>query len=320
MRQILGAMRVVSVRPVLEARFLEQGTPLSSVSKGAAPLRVNMPGYAAIGMWSFSALFISWTAEIPPMLFANLTSAVGFLFYALLWLRSPAKLRVVFQQPWRTWGLFFLAVVAYRGCYLGGLKLAPIVEANLLNYLWPLLIVFLSALLDGRRLTAKIYVGALLCFVGAVCIGLSKNGGQFSFQLGHILAVAGAVIWALYSVLTRRLPSSSRQTIGAMHLIAACLFYALHTLIETPVQLASLSWWNCAGVVEIGLAISLGYSLWDKAMTHGHRENIAVAAYYTPLLSTLWLIVFSGAPMNFYVWLAAVFILSGSWLARMAKA
>jgi drug/metabolite transporter (DMT)-like permease len=52
-------------------------------------------------------------------------------------------------------------------------------------------------------------------------------------------------------------------------------------------------------------------------MVHGNHHHIAVAAYLTPLLSVVWLIVFGRAVMTPMLWLATFLILGGSTLARI---
>jgi drug/metabolite transporter (DMT)-like permease len=278
----------------------------------------NLSGYAAITLWSFSAVFIQWTAEIPPLLLAGLTSAGGFLFFGAQWLRDPQKLRACLKQSWQVWLLFFCAVVIYRGFYLCGLKLAPIIEANLLNYLWPLLIIVFSGLIDKKKIPPLVYAGSVACFAGVICIGLSKSGGRLDFHPGHVFAFIAACVWAAYSVATRRYPGALSDMIGVMHLVALGVFVAAHLAVEQRVDYASVGMLNWVGTAGLALAVSLGYKLWDRAMTHGDRERVATAAYFTPLLSTFWLIIVAGQGMAPLVWVAAVLILGGSTLSCFA--
>jgi drug/metabolite transporter (DMT)-like permease len=59
------------------------------------------------------------------------------------------------------WGLF-----GYHFLYFLAFRLAPPVEVNLLNYLWPLLIVLLSAFLPGKGLRWYHLVGTGLALLG----------------------------------------------------------------------------------------------------------------------------------------------------------
>jgi len=277
----------------------------------------NLQGYMAILFWSFAAFFVGLTSQLPPFLLTSLETFVGFIFFVVIWLRTPARLIQLRRQPWRVWLLFALPTIGYAGFYYCGLKLAPIAEANLLNYLWPLLIVVLPTILERHKLSKMVLIGSLFCFTGVICIGLNSKQGSFSFQPGHFFAIAGAFTWALYSVLTRRFPAAPVDAVGLMGLISSIFFLIAHRLFETPVDLSTMSWSGWVGVVALGLCGAPTYILWDKAMTKGDREKVAVAAYYTPLLSTLCLILFGHVTMSFLVWTAAALILGGSILARM---
>ena len=283
-----------------------------------SPSMSDHGGYAAILLWSFSALFIGWTAEIPPFLTACLTSGVGFAIFALQWLAAPRKFGTALRQDRRVWGLFFLSIVVYRGFYLAGLKYAPIVESNLLNYLWPFFIVALSAFQGRTRLRPLLLIGVLCCFSGVLMIGFDKGLAAFSFRAGHVFALLGAMTWAVYSVLTRRFPSASMETMGIMHFLAVGIFGGLHLACEAPVGLAAISPQAWLGVVGWGASLSVAYKLWDKAMSCGSREKIAAAAYWTPLLSTFWLILLGKGAMTAGVLAAAVLIIGGSAMVRLA--
>jgi drug/metabolite transporter (DMT)-like permease len=279
----------------------------------------NIKGYAAIMMWSFSALFVAWTPLIPPFLLASITSGIGFLFFCLKWLQKREIPKHLFSQAWPVWVLFFMAVPVYRSLYFLGLKNAPIIEANLLNYLWPILIVALSAILDKKTQSKYFYTGSALCFVGMIFIGMSKSSQDLfiHFEWGHIFALAGALNWALYCVLTRRYPSAPTDMIGIMHAVSFFVLMGLHFVFEPAIHNLELDSWHFIGVIGLGLSVSLGYAFWDDAMSHGEREKVAVMAYFTPLLSTFLLLIITPTSMNLFVSIAAVLIVGGALIARI---
>src|SRR3546814_9281349 len=83
---------------------------------------------------------------------------------------------------------------------------APAVDASLIAYLWPLLIVVFSALLPGERLRWFHLAGAAMGLAGAAI--LVTKGGALAFDarytLGYLAAAACALTWSTYSVLHRR--------------------------------------------------------------------------------------------------------------------
>jgi|LakMenEpi03Aug12_release.lakeMendotaPanAssembly.Ray.scaffolds.fasta_scaffold382243_2 drug/metabolite transporter (DMT)-like permease len=199
----------------------------------------NVKGVLTILMWSFSALFILWTPEIPPFLLASFTSPFGCTLFGFRWIRNRERLWRALKQPLPVWCLFFVAVVVYRGCYLSGLKIAPTVEANLINYLWPSLIVIFGAIVDRSLPKPLLLFGAAMGFLGVSLLLFPSifSGKEINGQIGvgHFLALFGAISWSGYSVMTRRIKVNSSDLLGVMHGLAALTFVTLHLIFENPV-------------------------------------------------------------------------------------
>src|SRR3954447_18369200 len=102
----------------------------------------------ALALWSTFAVLGLKLRHVPPFFLVGTALLIGALCSARgIRLRGVAP-RVLLLG---VYGLF-----AYHFCLLVGLRLAPPVEANLINYLWPLLIVLLSPLfIPGTRLRAR---------------------------------------------------------------------------------------------------------------------------------------------------------------------
>ncbi|MGB4101086.1 MAG: EamA family transporter [Alphaproteobacteria bacterium] len=277
-----------------------------------------LPGYGAILLWSFAALLISLTSGIPPLLVASMASVVGFALFIGVWSVRPTRLAAVMRQPWQVWALYSIPMISYQGFYIVGFSTAPVIEANLLNYLWPLLTVLWLTQECGGRWSSRVVGGALACFAGVICIGVNNASGalNFSFMPGHVLAILGACVWTIFSVLVQRYPAAPLDIFGVWYGVAALLFWVLHRQMEAPVEFGAISWLGWSGIVGLGVVLPLGDCLWSMAMKQENRDRIAVAAYMTPLLSTFWLALRYGDEVTALVWLAAGLILGGALLAR----
>ena len=104
------------------------------------------------------------------------------------------------------------------------LRDAPPVEANLVNYLWPLLIVLLApVVLPGLSLRPRHVLAALLGFGGAA---LAIAGGRelsAAWSWGYVAAAGSALIWATYSLLTRRVAHFPTAAIGGFALLSGAV-------------------------------------------------------------------------------------------------
>ena len=144
--------------------------PQSSPQSAAATLI----GFAAILMWALLALFTAASGGVPPFQLAAMSFAVGAAV-GLIWVAAGGRWRDL-AQPWPVWALGIVGLFGYHALYFTALRNAPPVEAGLIAYLWPLLIVVFSAALPGERLRWFHVGGALLGLAGTVLI-VTKGGG-----------------------------------------------------------------------------------------------------------------------------------------------
>ena len=263
---------------------------------------------AAILLWSTLALAGSGLQEVPRFLLLGVT------------LTTSGLTALVRRNGWRVPLKVFLVgvggIFGYHFLYFTAFAHAPAVETNLLNYLWPLLIVVLTPLLlPGTRLKSNHILGALLGLAGA---GLIASGGKFSLQAeylpGYAAAVGAALTWAVYSLLTRRLPPFPTDTVGAFCLISGLLSFAIFFLGGGSLQnftVLTASQWVFLLLVGIG-PMGAAFFCWDAALKRGDPRVIGTLAYLTLLLSTLNLVLFTGQKLTLVSFFAMCLIISGA--------
>ena len=268
-------------------------------------------GCGAIGLWAFLAPLSRAAAEIPPF---QLT-AMSFLVSALLglgWLALAGRLGEL-RQPWVVWLHGVGGLFGYHALYFAALALAPAAEANLLNYLWPMLIVLLSAALLGLPLTRRHLLGGLFGLAG--CAVLLGGGIDFAARAGwgYACALLAALVWASYSVLARRFPGVPVGAVAGFCAGTAALAGAAHLLIEATVRPEPGAW---AAVLALGAGpVGAAFALWDVGMKRGDPRLLGTLAFATPVLSTGLLAAAGQAPFTARTALAAVLVAAGGWVA-----
>lgn len=274
----------------------------------ARPMKAVLFALAAILIWSSLALAGAGLTRIPPFLLL----AVAFFVSGLIGLLRPRGWRI----PLVTSVVGTVGIFGYHFLYFLAFAQAPAVEANLLNYLWPLLIVVLSPLvLPGYRLRPRHIVGALLGLCGA---GLIATGGKLNLDLqylpGYLMAVGAAVTWALYSLLTKRLPPFPTDSVGVFCLLSGLLSAGFYFLSGGTLEVVQgLGWQDWASLALLGLGpLGAAFFFWDAALKRGDPRVIGSLAYLTPLLSTLNLVVFAGKRLNVLSFAAMVLIVLGA--------
>ena len=280
--------------------------------------KATLIGYSGILQWAVLALFTIGSAPVPPMLLNALCFAIGGSI-GLIWTLWTRQTHVLAQVSWKVYAFGATGLFGANFLYFTAFRLAPSAETGLIAYLWPLMIVLLSGLLPGERLGPLHIFGALLAFCGAGLIvlrgGMALDAGLLP---GFAVAFAFAVVWAGYSVLSRRLGEVPTETVTVYFLLAAVLSLVAHLVMEDTVWPQTAYGW--ASVIALGLGpVGISFFCWDIGMKRGDIQLLGVASYAAPLLSTLVLVAAGIAKASGTILIAAVLIAVGAALAARAS-
>jgi len=275
----------------------------------------TLVGLTAVVMWSTLAVFTAASGRVPPFLMNALCFGLsGVLGLAVVGARAGSL--AVLRQRWPVWLLGVGGLFGYHFFYFTALKAAPPVEAGLICYLWPLLIVLLSGFLPGERLRLHHVAGCLLGLAGAALIVTRGGGVGFSaeYALGYAAALVAAFIWATYSVVSRRVAAVPSDAVFGFCLVTAVLSVACHFAFEETVWPQGTGEW--LAVVALGLLpVGLAFFVWDIGVKRGDIQVLGAASYAAPLLSTLFLIAFGFSDFTWSVGVACLLISGGGLLA-----
>jgi len=270
----------------------------------------NVYALGAIALWGSLASLGVTLKHVPPFLLTGLALVIGSL---------PAwPLARQWRVPPRTLALGIYGLFGYHFLLFLALRLAPAVEANLVNYLWPLLIVVLAPVFLPRlQLKPAHVLAALSGFAGAAIAILGGGGASGTWSWGYLPAVGAAFIWASYSLWTRRVASFPTAAIGLFGLVSGLLALACHALLEPATTLSARDWMllTVMGLGPLGAA----FFLWDKALKNGDARHIGILSYLTPLASTSLLMLVTGRPLTAGIALAAALIIGAAVLGTRAR-
>ena len=275
----------------------------------------TLVGFSAILMWSLLSLLTVASGTVPPFQLAAMTFAIGGAIGAATWAFRPGAVAAL-RQPAEVWALGVGGLFGYHALFFFALRLAPPAEAQLVSYLWPLLIVLGSALLPGERLRVHHVAGALIALAGTVVLFFSRGGLSFAqdYLPGFAAAFVAAFTWAFYSVLSRRFAAVPTDAVAGFCLATAVLAAIFHLLFEQTQWPQTATQWLAVAGLGLG-PVGAAFYAWDVGMKQGDIRVLGAASYLAPLLSTLFLMLAGYAGASAMLALAAVLIAGGGLLA-----
>ena len=277
----------------------------------------TITGGTAVIMWGMLALFTTQTGAVPPFLLAALSFSIATSLIVVKWLVCRENIIGHMRQPPGAWFVGVIGLFGYHFFYFMAFRHAPPVEAGLIAYLWPLLMVLFSVFSPGERLRWFHLSGAIFGLAGTAILitgGAGLTGFQAEFVLGYIMALCCALTWSIYSIANRRFSSVPTDTVGGFCAATAILAALCHLGFEKTVWPdTTLQWF---AVLGLGLfPVGLAFFTWDYGTKHGDIKVLGVLAYAAPVISTALLIVCEQGEATWAVGVGCLLIVGGAALA-----
>jgi drug/metabolite transporter (DMT)-like permease len=288
----------------------------------AARKVVSLPTTLALGaivLWGSLAPLGVALQHVPPFLLTG----IGLLFGSPIGIALAAAQGVSWKVPKATLALGVYGLFGFHFLLFIALRHAPPVQANLVNYLWPLGIVLMAPLfLPGTRLRSLHVAAAFLGFAGAAVAILAghdlPSSPEGAWAWGYLPAMGSAFVWASYSLWTKRMTPFPSAAIGLFGVVSGLLSLACHALMETSISLTAGDW-RLLAVLGLG-PLGGAFYLWDAALKQGDARRIGVLSFMTPLISTLGLLWMRGEWPSLPIAASAAMIVGAAILGSRAKA
>lgn len=295
---------------------MELSTAASSGSKSSWG---TAGGVAAVFIWSMTAPIVASAVGVDPFLYVALGDGVGALVFIAMWiLRRQNPLPELRKVP--VW-LYLLGVIGIGGhnlTWVAALQQAPPLEATLIIYTWPLLVVVLTTISLGQRFRWFHAVAGALGLAGIIALLLGKGLAVGAFQLmpGHLWAVISAVTWAVFSAMAARYPSSSSNFLGVIFGASALINGSiwLFVLGAPPAPVSSV-----LIVASASIFFAMAYAMWDFGMKQGNAQLIGVMSFLTPVLTAVYLVALGIADLTPYLVISLLLVVSGIGVAKYGE-
>ncbi len=281
-------------------------------------------GLSAILMWASMVGFVK-----------HITTAIGpDVGITLIYSLSALLLLIIFRVPnFKLISKKYLILgailfIAYELCFSFALAYSKTaqqaIEVSIVNYLWPSLTVLAFVIFRELKFNVFIILGLLISISGIIFI--QTGNGDFSLgrvvdnfhsnPLSYILAFIGAIIWAFYCVLTKKMGKGQNPI--SIFFLGAALTLWLKLLFSGQVSLPSLDLNTILSLIVASAAIGLGYAAWNIGIIHGNITMLVVASYFTPIISSLLAMLVLQTELSISFWQGTAMVTAGSlicWLS-----
>lgn len=283
-------------------------------------------GLSAIVLWASIVALIKKSAlllgaELAILLIYSLSAMLLVCIFGL------PKFRKI---PIRFLGLTTFLFVAYEFCLSYAIALTmterQAIEVSILNYLWPTFTII--ALILTREFTFKwsIFLGLLLAFLGVAYIQFGSTGFELAPLIAnlhanpwvYILALVGAIIWAIYCIVTRQYKIQENPIAFYFVVIAVLMWIKFLSFGGSIDMIQRLDWNSGIYVISAACTLGLGYAAWNIGIVKGNISLLVACSYFTPILSSMLAVWILATTLPSTFWHGVVAVTIGSiicWLS-----
>ena len=231
----------------------------------------------ARGMGANSINFLRFAATSLPIL--------GYLL-----LKDKKALRVRGKDVWLFAANALESILFFTACYAAAIRETKIATAAALLYTAPAIVLLLSALLFGEKLTPRKILCVLLSVLGCALVsGLGSGGAPLTLR-GLLLGLGAGLGYALYSIFSRLIQQRGYSTFTNVcwtFLIAAAAYLAISIAEGSAEEIARLPGAALLAAVCGLFTGLLAYLLYTAGLREMEPSHAAQLATIEPVFAAL---------------------------------
>jgi len=261
---------------------------------------------------------LQYTDFLQLLLFASFTAIIVYILIALINGTYRELLIIKKQDVLSSAFIGFLNPFLYYVVLFKAYSLLPVQIAQPLNYIWPVVLVLLSAPLLGEKLKFFSVVSLLIGFLGVYVI--STQGDLFGFKidepLGVALAAGSSVIWALSWIFNQKDKRKEQIKLfwnfvfGFLYIFLAVILFSELKIPETNGIFAVIY----VGIFEMGIT----FFFWLKALQLTERnDKISNLIFFSPFLALIFIHFVLGETIFYTTYIGLILIIAGIFSSKI---
>lgn len=287
--------------------------PASAVSTAPVDPYLGL-GMATLAV-SFAAIFIS-KATAPPLVTATYRMIFTSVLLAPFWLARRRALAALTARDYALMACAGALLALHFATWTVSLFYTSVASSVLFVSVHPVLVAALAWLFLRERPRGKVLLGIGLTMLGSVVIaGGDVHLGDRAL-IGDGLALAGAIVFAFYLLIGRRVRQclDSVAYSGPVYLICALALGAIALAGRQP--FGPLTWHNLVLFLALALVCTLGgHFVYNWTLRYLAAAVVSVSFLGEPVLSALLAWPLLGQPIRPLTALGGLVILAGIYLS-----
>jgi drug/metabolite transporter (DMT)-like permease len=181
--------------------------------------------------------------------------------------------------------------------------------------------IFAHLFLDGEQLKPKFFVGFAVALTGVVLISYNGYDSLKLNPLGDVLAILAAIVWAAYSVLTKKISSFRHNTVqttrriffyGLIFMIPALFIFDYNPNIPKLIEPI-----NLMNILFLGLCASaLCFVTWNSAVRILGAVKTSIYIYMVPVITVVTSIIILKEKVTGIAFVGIILTLAGLYLSE----
>lgn len=283
--------------------------------------------YALFAVICWSTVATAFKMALSGMSFLMLLGISSFAasFSLLIILIWNGKIRKLLELDAKTLGLLAfkgsLNPFLYYLILFKAYELLPAQEALILNYTWPIMLVFFSIIFLKQKVLKFDIPSILICFTGVLLIATKGQFQNIEFVngFGTFLALISSVVWAFYWIMNMKSSVDSSIQLfvgfssGFILTSLTAVFYSSGFSIESPEAI-----W--AGVYVGLFEMSIPFLLWQLALTKAKSSaSVSRFVFLSPFISLIFIALILHEQIFWTSVLGLILIIAGILVQGLGK-
>ena len=232
-----------------------------------------------------------------------------FSFFYLLFIKESVEKKDFFRLA--LCGLFGVAI--NQLFFFEGLNLTTPINAAIIMTVNPVLVIIISALLIGEKITVKKIIGIVLGIIGAGALILNSGSVSFDndFFIGNILVLINATSYAIYLVLVKGLMKKYNPLTVMFFVFLFGLFFVLPFGYQDLNSINLDSFTNDIYLKILFVVVCttfIAYLLNAFALKSLNPSIVSIYIYLQPVLASVIAILYNSDTIDYIKIVSSIFI------------